>query len=261
MSVARVNLLPPEIGQRSARRRVIAVGSGLLALYAVLLLALYLVKSSEVAQATRDRDAAQAELALLQAEEAELAPLRELDTELDDRNAVLVSALSLEVSGARILNELSLAFPANSSLRALNLAVSPPVPVAAPVAPAAPAEGAAAPAAEGAAAPAAEGAAAPVTPEVAAPAVPLIVDPALAAQTVIGAVTYEGYSVDQYAPGVETLLEDLDEVPGLADPFALSAQAELIGETEVTGFGGQADLTAEAYTRRYERGLTLETSP
>lgn len=257
MTVARVNLLPPEIGQRSARRRVVVVVSGLLALYAVLLVALYLVKSAEVAQATRDRDSAQAVLAVLQSEAAELEPFRALDTELDERNAVLVSAMSLEVSGARILNELSLAFPANSSLRSLLMTVAPPVPVAVPVAAPVPAEGAAP--AEGAPAAPAEGAALPVAPVPVAPTLPLIVDPVLAARTVIGAATYDGYSVDKYAPGVETLLVDLDEVPGFADPFALSAQIELIGDTEVTGFGGQVDLTAEAYTRRYVRGLTLET--
>lgn len=255
MSVARVNLLPPEIGQRSARRRVIAVASSLLALYAVLLLALYVVKAGQVAEARGDRDAALDQLAVLQAREAELAPFGALDQELDDRNAVLVSAMSPEVSGARVLNELSLAFPANSSLRTLTLAIAPPVvaaPVAAvPVAPAAPAEGAAPPA---------EGAAPlPATPPVVAPPVALLPDPAVAEQTVIGGVIYDGYSVDRYAPGVETLVVDLDEVPGFADPFALSAQVELIGETEVTGFSGEVDLTAESYTRRYERGLTLET--
>lgn len=250
MTVARVNLLPPEIGLRTARRRVVTVVAGLMALYAVLLVTLYLVKSAELAQATKDRDAAQTQLVVLQTEVAELAPFGLLAMELNDHNAVLVAAMSLEVSGARILNELSLAFPANSSLRALILTVSPPVPVPAPVAAPPPAPGAT---------PAAEGEAVPVVPEVVAPVVPPTGDPALAAQTVIGVMTYEGYSVDQYAPGVETLLVDLEEVPGFSDPYALTAQAELIGEDEVTGFGGQVDLTAEAYTRRYARGLTLET--
>lgn len=260
MSIARVNLLPPEIGQRSARRRVIAAATGLLVLYAGLLVALYAVKSAEVARATRERDAAQADLSTLQARQAELAPYGELDAEVSGRNALLVWAMVFEVSSARILNELSLEFPADSSLRSLSLLIDPlaaPGAVPAPAGIAAP-DGTAAPT-EGAAEGAAEGTAVPITP-VPAPPVPPITDAMVAARTVIGAVTYEGYSVDQYAPGVEAVLVDLDDVPGFADPYALSAQIELIGETEVTGFSGQADLTSEAYTDRFSNGLSLETS-
>jgi hypothetical protein len=254
VSVARVNLLPPEIGQRSARRRLVYAVSGLLVVYVLLLGALFAVKLGQVGEARRQRDAAQAGLVALQSQVTALAPYRQLDTDLTQRNQVLVAAMALEVSAARVLNELSLAFPASASLRTLNLTVEPPANAAA--VPAAPAP--AATTGEGGAAPSEAPSGAPVAPAPAAPATSPLPDPSAAAATVVGGVTYDGYSVDEYAPGVQTLLVNLSTVPGFADPLALSAQAELVGTTEVTGFSGVADLTGQIYTRRYERGLSLE---
>jgi hypothetical protein len=216
---ARVNLLPPEIGRRSQQRRLLAVTAGALAVYVALLGLLYTAKLGRVEAARQERDTAQAEVTRLQGEVLALAEFRDLALRLEERERVLTAAMGAEVSVARILNDLSLAFPGTASMRSLNLALA------------------------STSTPAADGAA---------PA------PSPSDSRTVGSLTFEGYSVERYAPGVESLLLNVEQVSSFQSPYVAAAQEEQIGSTEVTGFSGTVDIDEDAYTRRYAAGLPEE---
>ncbi len=229
MTSVRINLLPPEVAQRARRRRLgVAVG-GLLVVYVLLLAALYVVKLGQVNQARAERDDAQAEVTRLESEVAALGPFRALDQQLDQRNAILAQAMAEEVSMAGLLNELALVFPSTSSLRSLGVALERGLEEEAP--------------------PAAD-------PSVPAPPPPAPTVPD--ETTLIGNVTFEGYSVEEYAPGVRSVIVELRRVPAFVEPRVATAQAEEIGDTEVTSYTGDADLNASFYTQRYVNGLSVE---
>lgn len=71
----------------------------------------------------------------------------------------------------------------------------------------------------------------------------------------IGDVSFEGYSVDRYAPGVEGMLVQFDKVDTFTNIYLSVASREDRGTTEVTGFEGNAMLNQGAYTNRYDEGL------
>ncbi|MGH3664710.1 MAG: hypothetical protein ACRDU8_01235, partial [Egibacteraceae bacterium] len=104
-TVARVNLLPPEISERR-RQRNRAVLTGLVVLLWVLLLGgLYMMKLSDVEAARLQREAAQQEVTRLQAEVAALQEFADLDRKLTARNGLLQTAMANEISWARMLND------------------------------------------------------------------------------------------------------------------------------------------------------------
>lgn len=118
---AGVNLLPQEIDtERRARRRATLSAIGVVVFIAVLG-GLYVHKLDQVREAEQARDEAATEVANLEQELAQLQEYRELADLLDARNAVLADAMSDEVSFARGLNDLALAFPASASMESLNL--------------------------------------------------------------------------------------------------------------------------------------------
>jgi hypothetical protein len=216
MSV-KVNLLPRELAADRAARRITGITVGVVLLFVVLLGFLYMAKLNEIAQAEDERDAAQAEVSRLQAEIAQLEQFRQLANEFEARNALLASAMGNEVSFARALNDLSLAFPATSSLRGMTMTAADPAAVA---------------------------------PQAA------TVDFGEAVAT----TTFEGYSTERFAPGVETVLVEFDKVATFFNTFLTTAQLEEIGTTEVTTFNGSLQLDEDALTRRYEDGLPEESS-
>lgn len=118
---AGVNLLPQEIDtERRARRRATLSAIGVVVFIAVLG-GLYVHKLDQVREAEQARDEAATEVANLEQERAQLQEYRELADLLDARNAVLADAMSDEVSFARGLNDLALAFPASASMESLDL--------------------------------------------------------------------------------------------------------------------------------------------
>lgn len=120
---AGVNLLPQEIDtERRARRRAVLSALGVVVFIAVLG-GLYVNKLEQVREAEQARDEAAAEVASLEQERAQLQEYRELANLLDARNALLADAMSDEISFARGLNDLALAFPASASMETLNLAL------------------------------------------------------------------------------------------------------------------------------------------
>lgn len=212
MSV-RVNLLPREIEVRRRERRITGITAVVVVLFLLLLGGLYMLKLGEVREAEQERDDVQAEVAQLQAEVARLEQFRQLANQLEARNALLATAMEREISFSRVLNDLSLAFPATASLRTLGAEVRLGQEV--------PADGA----------------------------------PQVAFGEPVASVTFGGYSVERYAPGVETVLVEFDKVRAFFHPYIASAGEEAIGTTDVVQFAGSVQLNEDAFTRRYVNGL------
>lgn len=81
---------------------------------------------------------------------------------------------------------------------------------------------------------------------------------AVATPSNVGTVTFSGYTVDRYAPGVEALLLRLGQVEALFGVYLGSASADLTATTEVTSFNGTARIGPEAFSGRYRDGLPRE---
>lgn len=77
-------------------------------------------------------------------------------------------------------------------------------------------------------------------------------------RSVIGSTALKGYSVRQFTPGVERLLQLLVVVKGLAEPRLQVGTATDIGKQPVTTFEGSAFLDAAALSGRYVQGLPPE---
>ena len=226
---AQVNLLPPELGAQVRARRVqLAIGIALVG-WLGLLGGVHAVKSAAVEDVRAERDVQQTEIVRLQGVKAQLTPFGQMQARLDEGNTVLMAAMQGEVAVSQLLDEVAQAFPPSASMRSLTLDVSPTF------------------AAAGAGA-----VAAPVAAAVADPAAP--VDPA-AELGPIGRLTFDGYTVEGYAPGVESVLVGFSAGSRLVDGYAAAAQEEDLGGVLVTGFSGRADVTREARTGRYAQGL------
>ncbi|HWB70872.1 MAG TPA: hypothetical protein VG452_01540 [Egibacteraceae bacterium] len=120
MSTVRVNLLPPEVEQRRRARRATFITAAALGAWLLVLALLYVLKLGDVAEARRERDQARAEVTRLQAQLDALEPFARLARQVEARNEVLAAAMATEVSWSRVLNDLSLTFPPNSSLLTLS---------------------------------------------------------------------------------------------------------------------------------------------
>jgi Tfp pilus assembly protein PilN len=75
------------------------------------------------------------------------------------------------------------------------------------------------------------------------------------ATRVIGTLTFSGYSVQAFAPGVAGVLQSLGAVTGLSEPHLVTADRGEIGEAPVTTFDGGALVNGAALTKRYAEGL------
>ena len=71
----------------------------------------------------------------------------------------------------------------------------------------------------------------------------------------IGTVTFTGYSVQSFAPGVAGMLQGLGTVTGLSEPHLVTADRSEVGEAPVTTFDGGALVNGAALTGRYAQGL------
>ena len=75
---------------------------------------------------------------------------------------------------------------------------------------------------------------------------------------VVGTTSFKGYSVRQFAPGVQTTLQLLAEARGLSEPRLQEGAVDDVGGTPVTTFEGSTFLDAAALTGRYVDGLPPE---
>jgi Tfp pilus assembly protein PilN len=74
----------------------------------------------------------------------------------------------------------------------------------------------------------------------------------------IASLSFTGYSVERYAPGVERVLLKFSDVGMFFNAYLAQAATELRGETLVTGFNGSLELSEDARTGRYAEGLPPE---
>jgi len=220
--VAKVNLLPPEIERERRRHQIALVSLGVLGIYLIALTAVYVVKSNAVADALAERDAADRRVAMLQ---SDLDGLSEFQTLVDDiaaRESLLTTAMDEELSWARVFGDLALSFSRDSSLTQIQA----------------------------------------VTAEDAVPEGEVVdadAEPEPDADTSVAQVSFTGYSVEEFAPGVAEVLANFAEADGFFDSYLTTATEEERGESEVTGFEGRVELNDKAYTRRYEDGLPEES--
>lgn len=73
--------------------------------------------------------------------------------------------------------------------------------------------------------------------------------------SLIGTVTFNGYSVQAFAPGVTGMLQSLGTVTGLSEPQLVTADRGEVGESPVVTFDGGALVNGAALTGRYAEGL------
>lgn len=212
---ARVNLLPPEIAERAAARRIRTYSVLGVVVFAVLLGGLYVLKLGAVEQARSERDDAQMRVVQLEQRIAALDEYRVLAERLDNGNALLTAAMADEISWARVLNDLSLAFPNSASLETLTAEMVDAEP---------PAEG------------------------------------ELVDGQPVGSVVFTGYSVERFAPGVESVLVDFEDAQGFFNSYFTNAAKDERGDTEVTSFNSYVRLDDAARTDRYADGLPEEVN-
>jgi hypothetical protein len=74
----------------------------------------------------------------------------------------------------------------------------------------------------------------------------------------VASMTFGGYSVERFAPGVERVLIKFDDVGMFINAYLTQAATELIDETLVTGFDGNLEMSEDARTGRYAEGLPPE---
>jgi hypothetical protein len=81
---------------------------------------------------------------------------------------------------------------------------------------------------------------------------------ALAPGDAVASLTYTGYSVERFAPGVEGVLDEFGKVGSGFGTFLSAAREEEVGADEVTAFESSLKLDDGAYTRRYAEGLPAQ---
>jgi Tfp pilus assembly protein PilN len=125
-SLPRVNLLPPEIAERAAFRKVqMGLGCAVLAAVAVVGL-LYASASSSVSSAQQSLDAESAKTTSLQAESAKYRDVTATYAAAAAAQAQLTTALGDEVRYSQLLNDLSLSVPSTVWLKSLSFASGAP---------------------------------------------------------------------------------------------------------------------------------------
>lgn len=220
--MARVDLLPPEITRNHRLRRIAAGSVALLVAYLGALGMLYWLKLGDVDDALAQRDDAQAEVAVLQAEVESLAEYQRLVDSIDTHETLLTTAMGDEVSWARVFGELALSFSRDASLVDVQAVTTGPDAEAQATA----------------------------DPEAVAESPP---------GAPVGQVTFSGYTVERVAPGVREVLVNFAEAEGFIGSYLVTSVAEGRGDDEVTAFEARVDLNDEVYTHRYDDGLPQES--
>ena len=132
-----VNLLPPDLRQRQATKRLTTLVSlvGVLAL--VVIGFLYFLQSMNLSRANRDLEAQQAVNAGKQAEIADLQKFAELRSQVQGKRDLVDTVVANEVSWSDVLLHLARALPGPAYLTGVTGQVTAPtgtaLPVAAPV--------------------------------------------------------------------------------------------------------------------------------
>jgi len=133
--VSQVNLLPPELRQRQAERRLRTIVAGIGLGVIALLLAYYFLQSMRLSSTEEELAQQQQTNAQLQAQILELQPYADLQSELRDKEQLVDTVYLNEVSWAGVLLDVSRVIPEESYLTSLTGTISVPTgtPVGLPV--------------------------------------------------------------------------------------------------------------------------------
>jgi len=116
----RISMLPVEVAAvRTERRQMILAGAGVAGLALVLLL-VWLARQNQVSSEKDKADQAEQQNATLQQQIAALQGVSALDTQLAQRKALVVSALSDDVALTRLLQEIATVMPNDVALTNFN---------------------------------------------------------------------------------------------------------------------------------------------
>ncbi len=75
-------------------------------------------------------------------------------------------------------------------------------------------------------------------------------------------LSFSGYSVDRYTPGVEGVLVDLEGVDPMFDVYlSVASEDDPDGAEPTTSFNARSSLDDDARTHRYADGLPVEVRP
>lgn len=107
----RLTLLPSEVAAVRAQRRQAVMVAGAVGGLAALLLAAWLVDSSSVGSERRKADEAEAEVARLERKTASLQDASALQQQLDQRRALVTSALAGDIAWTRLLQQIATVIP------------------------------------------------------------------------------------------------------------------------------------------------------
>ena len=125
----RVNLLPPEIAEKAAFRKIQAGLGAALALAVVAVGAAYVSSTHGVTAAQTDLDSATQRTTSLQAEAAKYRNVTAIYAAADAARAQLTTAMGDEIRFSQLLNDLSLSVPSNIWLSSVGYTTAPPVSV------------------------------------------------------------------------------------------------------------------------------------
>jgi Tfp pilus assembly protein PilN len=129
VTLPRVNLLPPEIGEQIRFRRIqYALGSGVVATVGLVAL-LYVSATSSVNDAESELEASTARGAQLQAESAKYADVTAVYAQAAQAEAMLTQAMGEEIRFSQFLNALSLTVPDNVWVNNVSFVQTPIAPV------------------------------------------------------------------------------------------------------------------------------------
>lgn len=217
-TLARVNLLPPEIGLARRFRRVQAgLGAGVVTC-AVLVAGLYVSASGSVSSAQDEVTAAQGRQQVLQHETARYAPVTATYARAAEARAMLVAAMGDEVRYSRFVNDLTVAIPDGVWVKTVTWSQDTT---------------------------AATGTAAATAGTTAAAA------PAVGAPVGLGHVTLQG--VARNHDQVAAWLDRLAQEKGYGVPTLQSSVAGLIGSSPIVTWSATATLSADALSGRYAK--------
>lgn len=216
-----VNLLPPEIGQRRALRKLQAgLAAGVVACAAVVGV-LYVGASSGKSDAQSRLNAANAQKVLLQGQTAKYSYASTEQAQIDAARASLKAAMGSEVLWSKTLDDLRLRLP--DGVRYATLAVTAVTPAATT----------------------ASGTVTATTPAATASAA----TPAGLPSNVIATVTLTGSAVN-----LDAVAEELDQlalVPGFSDVY-LTTTTQGVGNGGVATFSVTANITNTVLSHRYD---------
>jgi Tfp pilus assembly protein PilN len=107
----RMSLLPTEVAVVRQRRRQSALVAAAVMVLAALLLVVYVGRRSQVSSARDKAERAEAETAALRQDAARLSQVTTVDTQLQERRAMVETALTGDVAWTRLLQEVATVLP------------------------------------------------------------------------------------------------------------------------------------------------------